>query len=566
MTSKGSLLDSGIDKKSVPAKSGSNSGERSDPATAVSDKSRTNGNSTQEAGPRAVKTLLYGLPSPSSARLSLLTVGVNIVLALMSIDLVFRAPLFYQSQELSFSRVGYVSDRTANILVREPNPHQLPLFISYRERPEDGESQASLKGHSWKEVDRVYYLANETDFTHPFTLTKLRPSTAYEYSSSNGHHGHFLTAAPVGKFQPNSDDKFTFLTTSCIKPRFPYHPFDHPLHIPGMTHLSSLIPKLRASFMLFLGDFIYIDVPRRLGWGPQTYRAEYRRVYASPSWKSATRNLPWLHVIDDHEIANDWDGGSAAPYPAAYDPFEIYHHSVNPPLAAPNATYYSFRQGPASFFLLDTRRYRMPEFELSTTDAKKSMLGDAQLKTFLAWLKAPEPTGVHWKIIVSSIPFTRNWRVNAVDTWSGYLFERQILLEAMWDAASSSSGMGVVVLSGDRHEFAATAFPAPSGHRWREDISVHEFSCSPLSMFYLPIRTYKEVEVESSGVGFGGEDRCLKYIPDGNSKIGAVEISNSVGGDQSTLKYRLFVDGEETWSHVLTTAEGKGKAREALWG
>ena len=188
----------------------------------------------------------------------------------------------------------------------------------------------------------------------------------------------------------------------------------------------------------------------------------------------------------------------------------------------------------------------------------------------------------------------------------------------MWDA--SASGLGVVVLSGDRHEFAATRFTAPtdtpgvsgdglhsarttppafpwysrlSNHlgiwtassrigaglsrstwythlrtrltrstwpdrlraylpqplrrrpgpalhaaatpqpapndtprnhwgaapasRWRhpttgQGVRVWEFSCSPLSMFYLPVPTYRAVPGESSGVGAGGEDevRCCQ--------------------------------------------------------
>ena len=516
---------------------------------------------SEPSDPQALRTLLTGLPSPSSLAWSIATITINLALVLMSLDLVYRAPLFYQSNDLSFTRVGYVSENSARILVREPDVNQLPLFVSYKE----GDSTAVSNTNAWSVADKIYYLSNQTDFAHTLTISGLRSSTRYQFSTSNGHYGDFLTAAPAGKLHPFSS-KFTFLTTSCIKPRFPYSPLDHPLRIPGLDHLTNWIPSLGASFMLFLGDFIYIDVPHRFGFSHHTYRSEYRRVYASPSWPGATKSLPWLHVIDDHEIANDWDAQLAPPYPQAYDPFQIYHHSVNPPLVSPNATYYSFVQGPASFFLLDTRRYRSAEFELPPEHPDKTMLGPTQLAAFLAWLKKPEPTGVHWKIVVSSIPFTRNWRINALDTWSGYLFERQTILESMWDTASSSAGMGVVVLSGDRHEFAATAFPAPSGDRWREDVSVHEFSCSPLSMFYLPVRSYWEVEGQGSGVGKGGEDRCVKYLPDGNSKFGAVEIENLVGGDQSQLKYRLFVDGVETWSHVLTTAEGKGRWREALWG
>ncbi len=40
-------------------------------------------------------------------------------------------------------------------------------------------------------------------------------------------------------------------------------------------------------------------------------------------------------------------------------------------------------------------------------------------------------------------------------------------------------GIGVVILSGDRHEFAATKFPPPPGSRWPESAVVHEYSASP---------------------------------------------------------------------------------------
>jgi alkaline phosphatase D len=81
------------------------------------------------------------------------------------------------------------------------------------------------------------------------------------------------------------------------------------------------------------------------------------------------------------------------------------------------------------------------------------MLGAEQLSDLLAFLERPEPRGVKWKIIASSIPFTKNWRVNGLDTWAGYLDERQKILESMWDVGARG-GVGVVIISGDRHEFA----------------------------------------------------------------------------------------------------------------
>jgi alkaline phosphatase D len=300
---------------------------------------------------------------------------------------------------------------------------------------------------------------------------------------------------------------FTFLTSSCIKARFPYNPFtQHPLSIPGFKHMANVIKSIPggAQFMLFLGDFIYIDVPRRFGTTVEDYRREYRQVYASPDWPSVGQNLSWIHVLDDHEIANDWDKKTTGVYKTAADPWYHYQTSVNPPKAREagqfhkvrrNATYFEFTQGPASFFMADTRTYRDSSSILPADSPDKSMLGSQQLEDLLAYLARPEPKGVKWKIVASSVPFTKNWRVNGKDTWAGYLGERRKVLEAMWDVGLQG-GVGVVIVSGDRHEFAATAFPPPLGGRWPVSATVHEFSSSPLNQFYLPTPTYRQTDDE----------------------------------------------------------------------
>ncbi|KAL8677184.1 MAG: hypothetical protein Q9186_006360 [Xanthomendoza sp. 1 TL-2023] len=499
-------------------------------------------------------TLLWGLPDPTSFRWAIATAGINAILCLCVLDVVYRAPIMYPSHELSFARVGYVSHTSASLLIREPDGKQLPIFVSYRGVP--GTSQPSIDD-SWKAVGTEYWLSNNTDYTFTVVIKGLRPSIRYQYSVSNNHSGYFTTAPSQGQVAPGTD-KLTFLTSSCIKPRFPYKPFSHPLAMPGFKHLAKWLPDLKASFMLFLGDFIYIDVPRRFGVDPETYRREYRQVYSSPDWPSVSKDLPWIHVMDDHEIANDWDGNTTSPYPAAADPWHLYHTSVNPPPVAPGASYFQFTHGPASFFLMDTRRYRSPSQPLPANSTQKSMLGPEQLSHVLSFLSRREPDGVKWKFIISSIPFTRNWRFGATDTWANYLYERQIILEAMWSVAP---GTGTVILSGDRHEFAATAFPPPPASKWPVSATVHEFSTSPLSMFYLPFRTYEERE--------GEDEVCVKYVPDGNSKFGAVEVMGEGKGEQGVVRFRLFVDGVEVWEYVLTTGSsvvgGKG-GRDAVWG
>lgn len=60
--------------------------------------------------------------------------------------------------------------------------------------------------------------------------------------------------------------------------------------------------------MLFLGDFIYIDLPVRFGTTFADYATAYRKVYASTSWSDALRSLSWILAYDDHEIVNDYAG------------------------------------------------------------------------------------------------------------------------------------------------------------------------------------------------------------------------------------------------------------------
>ncbi|KAF2754684.1 hypothetical protein EJ05DRAFT_468450 [Pseudovirgaria hyperparasitica] len=498
--------------------------------------------------PRVLRTLLTGLPSPTSSLWSYVTLFINIALVLMCYDHVYHGPLLHQAHDLAFIRVGYVSDSSAKLLVREPHLHQLPLTIKYRRLDPNASSDIGhflgIDDGSWKTASTLEPsdLTDDTDYTATIKINWLSPDTRYQYMLSNNQTGHFTTAPRIGKTSKHTDGKYTFVHSSCIKPRVPYNPTDHPLHIPGFNHLASWIPKLQAHFMLFLGDFIYVDVPLRLGTDVGTYRQEYRQVYASPDWPAASHDLPWLHVIDDHEISNDWDKNTTGLYQSAIDPWHHYNAAVNPPASRAGHTWFEFNQGLASFFLMDTRRYRTTNSK-NATDTRKSMLGDAQLFDLLQFLASPTPAGIHWKVIVSSIPFTKNWHFGGEDTWGGYLVERQKILEAMWDVGLKG-GVGVIVLSGDRHEFAATAFPPPAGGKWPATSTVHEFSTSPLSMFYLPYRTYKQTDLE---------DVKIKYLPDGNSKFGAIEITNPDSSDQGLLTYRLIIDGKEAWTHTLTT-------------
>lgn len=515
------------------------------------------------------RTILTGCPSPTSSLLSLITLLINAALLAGVADFVYR-PLYYPSNDLSFARIGYVGFDNAKLVIREPDSSKLPIKVTVHIKDPEPPFDNPLVLYS----GGVNYLTADTDYTVVLPLEwQIQPrEREYIWKTSNNHSGTFTTPPRPGKSTARNDGKYTFLTTSCIIPHFPYNPLDHPLSIPGFSYLAKNIPTLGAQFMLFLGDFIYIDVPKRFGTDVETYRRHYRQVYASPEWPSVSQNLSWIHVLDDHEIANDWSGNTTGVYNAAVDPYRIYQADANPPAARKagaldvsrkGATYYEFMEGPAAFFMLDTRSYRSPK-SLPINSTEKTMLGKEQLDDLLGFLRRPVPKGVKWKILASSVPFTKNWRVDGEDTWGGYLAERRSILAAMWDLQASGGGVGVVIVSGDRHEFAATAFPPPKDGRWPVSATVHEFSTSPLNQFYVPVRTYWQTDED---------DVLIKYVPNGNSKFAAISIENPESAERSVLKFRLFADGEERWQHVLLSpavgadgGSGVGTAGERLKG
>jgi alkaline phosphatase D len=133
-----------------------------------------------------------------------------------------------------------------------------------------------------------------------------------------------------------------------------------------------------------------------------------------------------------------------------------------------------------------------------------------------------------FKFVASSVPFTTLWSHDAqIDSWAGFLRERQQLLEAFHSVPN------VFVLSGDRHEFAAILFNGKTS----DSYPVYEFSTSPLSMFYMPfIRTLAPrsqdnvtrtrietliTENNTAVVEFIEQlpkEEVLKYLPIGNFK------------------------------------------------
>ena len=150
----------------------------------------------------AVKTVLTGIPHPKLKEWSFCTVGLNVILGLFTLDMIFRGPLLHPSNDLRFSRVGYVDSFSAKVLFREPDLKQLPVYAYYQR-----------EGHStWTIADKIYSLDADSDFTYPITFSHLSPSSTYTYSLSNNLTGSFITAPSP---RSANSGKLTFLTSSC---------------------------------------------------------------------------------------------------------------------------------------------------------------------------------------------------------------------------------------------------------------------------------------------------------------------------------------------------------------
>jgi len=195
------------------------------------------------------RTLLLGVPSPSKL-LSLATFLINVAVLGLTADSLYRARYFHPTDDLSFVRLGYVSHSEAKFLIREPDQSKMPVRFELHIK----DAVAPFDNPNWQTAGGVRWTDNSTDFTGVLTVPLRHPKQrVWEWRTSNNHSGEFIAAPRPGEMPTLFDGKFTFVSTSCLLPGFPYSPFEHPLAFPGMRHLAKLLPSLGAQFMLFLG-------------------------------------------------------------------------------------------------------------------------------------------------------------------------------------------------------------------------------------------------------------------------------------------------------------------------
>lgn len=481
---------------------------------------------------------------------------------------------------------------------------EAPVRVVWRAAPEAESSpaealraSAALRNARRWERGPLLHLSADTDWTATATLEDLWPATRYEWRLAFVHNNTFapLPERPVSfvtwpdprlsaylKTKPtertaqvplDNPNHFRFATTSCIKPDFPYNPaqfwgWNWLLKLVGIGNevggiaqrnrirgfdlmADRLIQNGRASirFLLELGDLIYADVPRYEGPSIRAYRKLYRNLFASKSFQRVFSRIPIIGIYDDHEIVNNWSGGGygaedASPdknvardyeqhpspppgLPAGLQAWSEYMGNANPSAVHQGEHYFTFNYGDTAFFVMDTRKHRVHP---SYPGEERTTLGVQQRAALLSWLSEVNHTAT-FKFLVSSVPFTSLWGGpldfdGRKDGWSAYPEERHALLDVLQYVPN------VIILSGDRHEFASVSF--------RD--SVVEFSTSPLSMFYIPIRTL----AQEHSIDPPGEELLLKYLPDGNHKWTEFEVDTR-SPSEPAVHATVMVDGKEAW-------------------
>ncbi len=294
-------------------------------------------------------------------------------------------------------------------------------------------------------------------------ITGLQPGREYWYRFKSGPHvspiGRALTAPAPGSLVAS----LTLAVTSCAN-------YQHG-HFTAYTRAAQEHPDL----VVHLGDYIYEygkgkhpcpggNVRDHEGPEARTL-TDYRRRHAlyktDPDLRAAHAAAPWVPIMDDHEVRNNWM--SLLPAARRKAAFRAYYEHM--PLrrgAVPHGPairlYRRLRWGTlATLHMLDLRQYRdraicgsgfaeCPE----SRDPARTITGAAQERWLLEGFRESR---AQWDIICQQVFFGQRTKhaggpkVVRQDAWDGYSGSRTRVTQGWVDAGVRNA----IVLTGDVH-------------------------------------------------------------------------------------------------------------------
>jgi alkaline phosphatase D len=294
-----------------------------------------------------------------------MTLLVNTLLLFLVADFVIT-PFFDTATDLVFTRVGSVYPDRIKIVARYPflnGTENGDIRVVYRqldgptsETWKDGPVMNFTKEFDWVDTVTLRGLWPSTfyecEFHHYSVASILADQETDTLLASNDTP---IVTRPIG-FRTFPDPRlptghrFRFLVSSCILPNFPYRGPMHRRTIKGFdlvtdylfsrpnrkfsqhfepgeasdtsaitSDVASETPSpmekdkredvplsSQAEFLLFLGDFIYADVPMYTGDTKEDYRRLYRRNYLSDSFRKLYEKLrKYCTLLSLQTLVND---------------------------------------------------------------------------------------------------------------------------------------------------------------------------------------------------------------------------------------------------------------------
>jgi phosphodiesterase/alkaline phosphatase D-like protein len=377
-----------------------------------------------------------------------------------------------------------------------------------------------------------------TDFTCAIDIASLAPDTVYYYTPKINGADQYSSGFPTFKTFPTAGTpvSFSFAFGSCTR------------HAGvGADSIFSAVPA-GARFLMHIGDTIYADADGSPASTLAQYRSKHEAALAGADstdagWKSLRAAHPVFTMWDDHELTNNFDGGTSdALYAPAKQAFQEYHGHANPDPVTSGELYYTFQYGDVGFFVADLRSFRSTETD--TDDASKTILGATQKAALKDWLLTNK-TALKLKFIVASVPAHGYASNTEGDSWGGEYDSTQAPNAAngyrterneIWDYIDTNEIPGVVFLSGDQHW--AGSFKTTYADRPR-----YEFMSSPLNNSNLTAVALAADAV--NGPVF------WKY--DTGVNVGVVSIDTTVS--PATVSFQLYGPSGSLGSGYLTSID-----------
>jgi alkaline phosphatase D len=232
----------------------------------------------------------------------------------------------------------------------------------------------------------------------------------------------------------------------------------------------SVAARADVDAIVHLGDYIYEQASGAYGkvraYEPahelftlDDYRKRYAQYRSDPDLQEAHRQLPFLVVWDDHEVANNaWQDGAPE-----HDPDSPVSYAERKAAAqqaffewlpirqtTPGRVHRAFGFGDLVHLILaDTRHWGrdalLETSDPSADDETRTILGNDQE----AWLKEELTSAdTRWRILAQQVVFSElDIGVTNADAWDGYSANRERILQLIQDEGLDN----VVILTGDIH-------------------------------------------------------------------------------------------------------------------